>query len=61
MASNSIIVINYVLRLIIIKLIAYIGQDTESAQTKLVTNGVFLVQFFNTGILLLLVNGNLTE
>ena len=39
----------------------YIGKDTETEQTKLITNGVFLVQFFNTGFLLLLVNANLSE
>ena len=39
----------------------YIGKPTETEQTKLITNGVFLVQFFNTGILLLLVNANLAE
>ena len=43
LASYSIIVINYVLRLFIIKLIIYIGKDTESEQTRLITNGVFIV------------------
>ena len=53
--------INYILRLFIIKLIIFIGKDTESEQTKLITNGVFIVQFFNTAFLLLLVNANLQE
>ena len=53
--------INYILRLFIIKLIIFIGKDTESEQTKLITNGVFIVQFFNTAFLLLLVNANLVE
>lgn len=57
----SIIAINYVLRLFIIKLIMYIGKDTESEQTRLITNGVFVVQFFNTALLLLMVNANLQE
>ena len=56
-----IIAINYILRLFIIKLIIYIGYDTESEQTKLITNGVFIVQFFNTALLLLLVNANFNE
>ncbi|CDW85661.1 UNKNOWN [Stylonychia lemnae] len=56
-----IIGINFVLRLVIIKLIIFIGKDTESEQTKLITNGVFVVQFFNTAFLLLLVNANMTE
>lgn len=59
--SYMIVGINYVLRLFIIKLIIYIGKDTESEQTRLITNGVFIVQFFNTGLLLLAVNANLEE
>lgn len=50
-----------VLRILIIKLITYIGVDTESEQTRLITNGVFIVQFFNTALLLLVVNANLAE
>jgi hypothetical protein len=56
-----IVAINYILRVFIIKLIIYIGKDTESEQTRLITNGVFIVQFFNTGLLLLAVNANLKE
>ena len=56
-----IVAINYILRLFIIKLIIYIGKDTESEQTRLITNGIFIVQFFNTGLLLLSVNANLAE
>jgi hypothetical protein len=56
-----IIAINYVLRLFIIKCIMYIGKPTESEQTELITDGVFIVQFFNTAILLLLANANLAE
>lgn len=56
-----IIGINYVLRLFIIKLIIFIGKDTETEQTRLTTNGIFIVQFFNTAILLLLCNANLYE
>lgn len=38
-----IVAINYILRVFIIKLIIYLGKDTESDQTKLITNGVFIV------------------
>ena len=38
-----IIGINFILRLFIIKLITYIGKDTESEQTRLICNGVFVV------------------
>lgn len=61
MVSYMIVAINYILRLFIIKLIIYIGKDTESEQTRLITNGVFIVQFFNTAFLLLSVNANLVE
>lgn len=54
-----IIGINYALRIILIKLCIYMAKTTESEQTELVTNSVFVGQFFNTAILLLLVNANL--
>jgi len=59
--SNSIVIINFVLRTINMHLIAYIGYYTESEQTKVVKLAVFLSQFFNTGILLLLTNANTQE
>ncbi len=59
--SQMIVAINFVLRLFIIKCIMYIGKPTESEQTELITDGVFIVQFFNTAILLLLANANLAE
>lgn len=59
--SQAIVVVNFILRLFIIKLIQYIGKDTESGQTLLITYGVFIVQFFNTAILLLLANANMSE
>jgi len=56
-----IIAINLVLKTVIIKGITWVGEDTNSEQLSSITNGVFIAQFFNTGILLILVNGNLTE
>jgi hypothetical protein len=56
-----IITINVVLRTITVKLITWIGYDTYSEQMTRVINGVFIVLFFNTGILLLLVNANLMD
>jgi hypothetical protein len=56
-----IIVINTILRMVIIKLIVWIKEDTYSAQLASITNGVFLAQFFNTGFLLTLVNANMSE
>lgn len=59
--SYSIVGINYVLRVFIIILIKRIGYDTESGQTQIITDGVFVTQYFNTGILLLICNANLAE
>jgi hypothetical protein len=56
-----IIAINLVLKTIIIKGITWVGEDTNSEQLASITNGVFVAQFFNTGFLLLLVNGNMSE
>ena len=41
--SYLIVAINFILRIFIIKLIIYIGKDTESEQTRLIANGVFIV------------------
>jgi len=59
--SFSIVVINTILRLIMITLIKWIGEDTHSQQLKSITNGVFIAQFLNTGFLILLVQANLKE
>jgi hypothetical protein len=59
--TGSVVVINFVLRLVIIACINYIGLATESEQTEKILKGIFVTQFFNTGILLLLCNANLTQ
>jgi hypothetical protein len=59
--SFIIIIINTILKTVIIKLIESIKYDTYSMMLASITNGVFIAQFFNTGILLLLVNANMTE
>jgi len=41
--SYFIVGTNYFLRVLIIYLIIYIGKDTESEQTRLITYGVFIV------------------
>jgi len=56
-----IIGVNIILKTSIIKLIQWIGEDTYSKQLTSITNMVFIAQFFNTGILLLIVNANLSE
>ena len=54
-------IMNFVLRTICIKLIAWVGYATETEQLKETTKVTFVVQFFNTAILILLVNANLSE
>jgi hypothetical protein len=56
-----IVVINLILQMVIIRLVDWIGEDTHSQQLETITQAVFLAQFFNTGLLLLLINANLTE
>ena len=56
-----IIAVNIILKAVIIQLCFWIGEDTESEQKSLITNGVFYAQFFNTGFLILLVNANLKD
>lgn len=59
--SFFIVAINSILRMILINLIKWIGEDTHSKQLKSITNGVFITQFMNTGILILLVQANFSE
>lgn len=56
-----IITINTILKMSTIKLITWVGYDTYSELMTRIINGVFIVLFFNTGILLLLVNANLSD
>jgi len=59
--SVIIVAINSVLRIVIVKLIEWVGEDTYSEQLSSITNVVFYAQFLNTGLLLPLISGNLTE
>jgi len=56
-----IIVVNIVLKTVIIKLVVWIAEDTHSAKLTMITNGVFIAQFLNSGLLLVSVNANLEE
>lgn len=59
--SYSIVIVNIILRTINIIFITKIGYHTESEQIKAVMTAVFISTFFNTAILLLLTNANLSE
>lgn len=56
--SVSIVVINLILRSCMLNLITWIGYHTESGQTSAIMTSIFIVQFFNTAILLILTNAN---
>ena len=53
--------VNYILRTVCIALVNWIGYATESMKLHQTTNVTFYVQFFNTSLILLLVNANLSE
>lgn len=59
--SFGIITCNVLLKQIAIHLITWIGYETFSKLMARITNGVLLVLFFNTAILMLLTNANFTE
>lgn len=61
MITVIIVVFNTILKKSTIALLTWVGEDTYSARLASITTGVFVAQFFNTGILLLLVNANLKE
>lgn len=47
--------------MVIINLVKWVGEDTNSEQLSSITRAIFIAQFFNTGIILLLVQANLSE
>jgi len=59
--TGFIVVVNLILKTLTISLITWIGYDTHSEMITKITNGVFIAQFFNTGLVLLLVEANFTE
>jgi len=59
--SYSIVIVNIILRTINIMFISKIGYHTESEQIKAVMTAVFISTFFNTAVLLLLTNANLSD
>ena len=56
-----IISVNYFLRTLVIWLITNLRENTQSKRLSSITIGIMIAQFFNTGILLTLVNANMTE
>jgi len=56
-----IIVVNIILEMVVHNLVEWVGQDTISNQRAFTVKCLVVTEFFNTSIILLLVNGNLTE
>jgi len=59
--SYVLTIINFILRTICIALIDWVGFATETERLSKTTTITFVVQFFNTAFLLLLVSANLSE
>lgn len=60
-ADNSIVAINFILRVLVIFFIERIGYKTRSEETSAIMIIVFIIQFLNTGPFLLLINADLRE
>ena len=56
-----IVIVNIVLEIVVHNLVEWVGQDTIGNQRAFIVQCLVVTQFFNTSIILLLVNGNLTE
>lgn len=59
--SYLLIGINYILRTVCIMLVDWIGYSTETVRLSKTTTVTFIVQFFNSAFLLLMVNANMSE
>ena len=58
MVSVGISALNFALRMIVIQLIKGIRYNQESQITREIMISVFIMQFVNTGVILLLTNAN---
>ena len=59
--SYLLIGINYILRMVCIMLIDWIGYPTETERLSKTTNVTFFVQVFNSAFLLLMINADMSE
>ena len=57
----SVILINYLLRLIIIGIVKNMNYKTFSIETTQTMVAIFVIQFLNTGIILLFINADLSQ
>jgi len=56
-----IVAINTILKFFITYLVLWIGFETVTMQVGVIAQALFVAQFFNTGIIILLVNANFSE
>ena len=56
-----IVMTNYFARFFVVKIITWIGYKTQSSLNRAYTNVIFVTQFFNSAIILLLIDSNFTE
>ena len=59
--TGFIVVLNTIIKTITLNMIYWIGYDTQSEMLTKITNGVFIALFFNTAIIVVLVDANLKE
>ena len=59
--SYLLIGFNIILRTVCINLIDWIGYDSETVRLSKTTSVTFFVQIFNSGLLVLLINANLSQ
>jgi hypothetical protein len=59
--TGIILVINEILKIVTIWLVEQVRYPTHSQRLTKITNGVFIAQFFNTGILITLVSANFDD
>ena len=59
--SYLLIGINYILRTVCIMMVDWIGYPTETERLSKTTTVTFIVQYFNSAFLLLMVNANMSE
>jgi hypothetical protein len=57
----AIIIINEILSAVTISGKSWVGYDTHSELLSQILSGVFISQFFNSGVLLVLIQANMTE
>lgn len=57
----SVIFINYILRYIVIEIVRNMNYKTFSLESSRTMIAIFLIQFINTGIILLFINADLSQ